>query len=154
MPVRELDDASMRFLAPTSVPGAFVKEAGGPRVFLLTERGKKVVTDPAMLPASPAGDAGGACWRLLPDAGTLDAGTFLKGSGSGSVYAFTAGGQRRGIGAWADLVALNGGDPNPRILEMDQRLADLTADGTTAAGARGAGDIASQRDRVLRQRAR
>ena len=57
-----------------------------------------------------------------PDAGPLAPGRSSRARAAGSVYAFTAGARRRGIGAWADLVALNGGDPNPRILEMDQRL--------------------------------
>ena len=53
VPVRELDDASMRFLASSgSAPGGVVKKTeGSSRVFLLTERGKKIVSDPAMLPA-------------------------------------------------------------------------------------------------------
>jgi hypothetical protein len=132
MPVRELDDASMRFLAATSVPGAFVKEVGGPQVFLLTERGKKLVTDPAMLPASVP-EMSAAALGLFPDAGPLDAGTFLKGSTDGSVFVLR-GGQLRGIGAWADLIALNGGDPAPRILQIDQRLADLVARGPLQLG--------------------
>jgi hypothetical protein len=70
---------------------------------------------------------------LFPDAGPLDAGTFLKGSTDGSVFVLR-GGQLRGIGAWADLIALNGGDPAPRILQIDQRLADLIARGPLQLG--------------------
>jgi hypothetical protein len=132
VPVRELDDVSMRFLPAASVPGALVKEAGGPRVFLLTERGKKVVTDPAMLPAAVP-EMSVAALELFADAGTLDAGTFLKGSTDGSVFVLR-GGELRGISAWADLIALNGGDPAPRILQIDQRLADLVARGPLQLG--------------------
>jgi hypothetical protein len=132
VPVRELDDASMRFLASSSAPGAFMKEAGSSRVFLLTELGKKLVTDPAMLPASVP-EVSVATLGLFPDAGPLAAGTFLKGSTDGSVFVLR-GGQLRGIGAWADLIALNGGDPAPRILQIDQRLADLIARGPLQLG--------------------
>jgi hypothetical protein len=132
LPVRPLDEASMRFLTTSSATGAFVQEAGGSRVFLLTGQGKKVVTDPAMAPASvpqmPAAVLG-----LMPDAGTLDAGTFVKGSTSSTVFALRAG-QVRGIGAWADLIALNGGDPAPRILVTDQRIADLLPRGPMQRG--------------------
>ena len=79
---------------------------------------------PASVPVMPAPVLG-----LIPDAGTVDPGTFLKGSGSGSVYVLRDG-LRRGIGAWADLIALNGGDPAPRILQIDQRVADLLPLGT------------------------
>ena len=101
-------------------------------MFLLTERGKKIVSDPAMLPASVP-EVSVATLGLFPDAGPLAAGTFLKGSTDGSVFVLR-GGQLRGIGAWADLVALNGGDPAPRILEIDQRLADLIARGPLQLG--------------------
>ena len=52
VPVEELDDASMRFLTATSVTGVLVKDAGGPQAYLLTEQGKKLVADAAMLPAT------------------------------------------------------------------------------------------------------
>jgi hypothetical protein len=123
-PVRDLDDASLRLLpAPAAVPGAFVKEAGGPRVFLLTEQGKRLVVDAGMVPASvPEMPAG--VLALVPDAARVEADTFVKGSANGTVFALRAG-QLRGIAGWGDLIALNGGDPAPRILAVDQRVVDL-----------------------------
>jgi hypothetical protein len=132
LPVRALDGASLRLLPIADATGALVSESAGGRAFLLTEKGRRLVSDPAMLPASvpvlPAAVLG-----LFPDAGTLDAGVFVKGWTSGSVYALRNG-LRRGIGSWADLVALNGGDPLPRILQIDQRVADLLPHGPAQLG--------------------
>ena len=132
VPVRELDDASLRFLTTTSAPGVLVKDAAGPQAFLLTEQGKKLIADAAMLPATVP-QMSAATLALFPDAGTLAAGTFLKGSSDASIYALTAG-QRRGIGAWADLVALSGGNASPPFLTIDQRLADLIPAGPLQLG--------------------
>lgn len=132
LPVRALDRASLGFLSLADATGAMVSESAGGRVFLLTEQGRTQVSDPAMLPASvpvlPAAVLG-----LFPDAGTLDTGVFVKGSASGSVYVLRQG-LRRGIGSWPDLVALNGGDPVPRIRQIDQRVADLLPLGPTQLG--------------------
>ena len=134
LPVRELDDASMRFLtAAASAPGAFVKEAGA------------VAGVPADRAAARSSSPIRRCCRrrcrrcrrpllaLFPDAGPLAAGTFLKGSTDGSVFVLR-GGQLRGIGAWADLVALNGGGSGAADPEIDQRLADLIARGPLQLG--------------------
>jgi hypothetical protein len=132
LPVRALDGASLRFLPIADATGALVSESAGGRVFLLTEQGRTLVSDPTMLPASvPV--LPGAVLGLFPDAGTLDAGVFVKGSASGSVYVLRQG-LRRGIASWADLVALNGGDPVPRIRQIDQRVADLLPLGPTQFG--------------------
>ncbi|CCG04981.1 peptidoglycan recognition protein [Blastococcus saxobsidens] len=123
LPVRGLDDSSMRVLTIGSAPGAVVRESGGSRVFLLTEAGKRVLADPAMVsagtPVIPA-----AALALLPDAAPVEAGTFVKGSGAGTVFALRAG-QLRMVSSWAGLVALNGGGADPRILSIDQRVADV-----------------------------
>jgi hypothetical protein len=132
VPVRELDDASLRSLTVTSAEGAFVREAGGTQVFLLTERGRKAVVDPAMVPASVP-EMPAAALALFADAGPLAAGTFVKGSTSGTVSALHAG-QLRGISSWSDLIALNGGNPVPQILTLDQRIADLLPWGATQRG--------------------
>jgi len=122
LPVRALDDASIRRLTTTVVPGPVVKEAGGSRVFLLTEAGRRQLTDPAMLPASVP-EVSPAFLALLPDSGTTDGAGFVKGSASGTVYVLRAG-QRRVVSSWSDLVALNGGH-TPSILTIDERLASL-----------------------------
>jgi hypothetical protein len=123
LPVRELDEASLRLLpAAGSVPGVFVREAGGPRVFLLTEAGKRVVDAAVMVPASVP-EMPVAVLALMPDAPAVAAGTFVKGSGNGTVFAVNSG-VLRGIGGWGDLIALNGGNVVPQILTVDQRIAD------------------------------
>jgi hypothetical protein len=123
VPVRELDEASMRLLpAAVPAPGVFVREAGGPRVFLLTEAGKRVVDAAVMVPASVP-EMPVAVLALMPDAPAVAAGTFVKGSANGTVFAVNSG-VLRGIGAWGDLVALNGGNVAPQILTVDQRIVD------------------------------
>jgi hypothetical protein len=123
LPVRSLDDAGLRLLPTSAVLGPLVSEGPGGRAFLLTEQGKRHVTDPSMLPASlPVMPP--AVLGLVPDGPTLDAGVFLKGSTHGSIYTLRAG-QLRGIRSWADLIALNGGSPALAIATVEQRLVDL-----------------------------
>jgi hypothetical protein len=130
-PVRDLDYASLRRLTISSAPGAFVREVGGSAVFLLTETGRREVTDASMAPASVP-QVPAALLAAFPSAGTLDAGTFLKGSGRGTVYVADAG-RRRPVLSWADLVALRGGGSGP-ILTVDQRLVDLLPTGPAQLG--------------------
>jgi hypothetical protein len=132
LPVRPLDAGSAQRLPTSSALGALVKESAGSTVFLLTEQGKKHVTSPVTIPASvPV--LGDAVLGMFPDAGTLDPGVFLKGSGAGSVYVLREG-SRRAVGSWKDLVALNGGNPSPRILTIDQRVADVLPAGPAQLG--------------------
>ena len=132
LPVRSLDDASMQSLAVSTALGALVKGSAGPAVFLLTEQGKKHVTSAGMIPASvPV--LGAPVLGMFPDAGTLDAGMFLKGSGSSAVYVLREG-MRRAVGSWNDLVALNGGNPSPVIVTIDQRVADVLPAGPAQLG--------------------
>ncbi|GAA3154282.1 hypothetical protein GCM10010531_01650 [Blastococcus jejuensis] len=131
-PVRPLDDASMRRLSVSMAPGAIVKEAGGTRVYLLTDQGRRHLLDAAMLPASvPEVSAG--FLGMFPDAGSLGGAGFVKGSGSGAVYVLREG-QRRVVSSWSDLVALNGGNASPAITTIDQRLADLLPAGPAQLG--------------------
>ncbi|GAA3154273.1 hypothetical protein GCM10010531_01640 [Blastococcus jejuensis] len=132
LPVRRLDDASMRRLSVSSALGAIVKESGGSRVYLLTETGKKQITEPRMLPSSPP-EVGAAVLGYFPDAGTISGTGFIKGSASGAVYVLHEG-RRRVVSSWSDLLALNGGNPSPSILSIDQRLADLLPVGPAQLG--------------------
>jgi hypothetical protein len=132
-PVRDLDYASLRRLPVTTARGAWLREAGGGRVFLLTERGKREVTDAAVGPASVP-EVPAAVLAVFPDAGTLGAGAFVKGSGKGTVYVPRAG-QRRPVRSWADLVAINNGvGPSAQILTVDQRLVELLPVGPAQLG--------------------
>jgi hypothetical protein len=130
--VRPLDDASMRRLTVSTALGGWAQEAGGSRVYLLTDSGKREVTDPALRPPSVP-QMPTALLNVFPDAGTLDADTFIKGTGSGAVYALGAG-ARRPVQSWSDLVALDGGNANPRIVTVDQQLVNLLAVGPTQLG--------------------
>ncbi|WP_324274279.1 hypothetical protein [Blastococcus brunescens] len=132
LPVRLLDDVSLRQLPRVGVPGAIVREAGGSGVFLLTEAGKWHLTDPAMLPAAPP-EMPASVLGYFPDAGTFSGAGFVKGSASGTVYVLREG-KRRSVSSWPDLVALNGGDPAPSFLTIDQRVADLLPAGPAQLG--------------------
>lgn len=133
LPVRPLDDPGVQLLpAPASVTSAILRQAGTSNVYLVTGQGKKLITVPSMVPASPQ-DAGASLMGLFPDAGTLATGTFLKGSSDATVYNLTAG-RLRPISAWADLVSLGGGNPSPSILTLDQKLADLLPVGPAQLG--------------------
>lgn len=132
LPVRPLDDPSLRRLSTTVLSSPLIKESGGSRVFLVTEAGKREVTVPGMLPSSPA-EAGATFLGLFPDAAGFGGAGFLKGSANGAVYVLHEG-QRRVVGSWPDLVALNGGNPSPAILTVDQRLADLVPAGPAQLG--------------------
>jgi hypothetical protein len=123
LPLRHLDDASLRRLPATVVPGPFALEPGGARVFLLTEAGKRVVDNPVMIPSMPP-EVPAAVLALLPDADPVDPGTFVKGSGNGTVFAVNSG-TLRGIVGWGDLITLNGGNLVPRILSIDQRIINV-----------------------------
>ncbi|MCU1615997.1 MAG: hemagglutinin-like protein [Frankiales bacterium] len=133
LPVRPLDDPSVRQLpAAAAVTGPILRAAGTSNVYLLTEQGKRRITDATMVPPSPQ-DASASLLSLFPDAGTLDAGTFVKGSSNATVFLLN-GGRLRGIGAWADLVSLGGGNPSPSIRTVDQRLTDLIPTGPVQLG--------------------
>jgi hypothetical protein len=132
-PVRDLDDGSLRRLSVPAARGAWLREAGGSRVFLLTERGKREVTDAAVAPASVP-QVPAALLAVFPDAGTVGAGAFVKGSVKGTVYV-PRGGARRPVRSWADLVAINNGvEPSSQILTVDQRLVDLLPVGPAQLG--------------------
>ncbi|MCU1615989.1 MAG: exported protein of unknown function [Frankiales bacterium] len=132
LPVRSLDDAGLRQLTTSVLPAPLVKEAVGQTVYLLTGQGKRQVTTATMVsPSTPTVNA--AFLGYIPDAGTLDAGTFLKGSANGTV-AVLDGGLFRPVSTWSDLVALSGGNRAPAILSIDQRLADLLPTGPTQLG--------------------
>jgi hypothetical protein len=133
-PVRDLDDASLRKLAGMGrALGPWLQEAGGGRVFLVTEAGKREVTDPALRPASVP-QAPVAVLAAFPDAGTFDAGAYLKGSAARTVYVPDAG-RRRPVLSWADMLAISGGgSPTSRLLTVDQRLADLLPVGPAQLG--------------------
>ncbi|CCG04988.1 reprolysin-like metallopeptidase [Blastococcus saxobsidens] len=122
LPVRALDDASIRRLMSAAVSSPVVKEAGGSATFLLTETGKKHVSDPGMLPVSVP-EVSAAFLSLFPDAGTFGGAGFLKGSTGSAVYVLDEG-RRRSVGSWSALVRL-AGDASPAILTVDQRLVDL-----------------------------
>ncbi|MGY1605536.1 hypothetical protein, partial [Geodermatophilus sp. SYSU D00815] len=85
-PVRELDAASLARLTIGSVAGPLWAEPGSGRVFLLTERGRVLVTDASMLPGSVP-EVPAAVLAALPEDGSLAAGTFVKGSQGAGVYA-------------------------------------------------------------------
>jgi hypothetical protein len=118
--------------APAVATGAFVRQTASAQVYLLTQQGKRALADPALAPATVP-QVSAAALAAFPDAGPLPAGTFVKGSTSGTVFALR-GGLLRGIAAWGDLVALAGGSATPPILTVDQRIADLIPQGPLLVG--------------------
>jgi hypothetical protein len=132
-PVRDLDDASLRKMTAGRALGAWMQEAGGGRVFLVTEAGKREVTDPGVRPVSVP-QVPAAVLAVFPDAGTFGAGTYLKGSAARTVFVADAG-RRRPVLSWADMLALNGGvSPTASMVTVDQRVADLLPVGPAQLG--------------------
>jgi hypothetical protein len=133
-PVRDLDDASLRKLPGIGrALGAWMQEAGGGRVFLLTETGKREVTDPAVRPAVVP-QVPTALLAAFPDAGTFGAGAYLKGSVGRTVFVVDAG-RRRPVLSWADMLALNNGlSPTASMLTVGQRVVDLLPTGPAQLG--------------------
>ncbi|GAA3154350.1 hypothetical protein GCM10010531_01730 [Blastococcus jejuensis] len=132
LPMRALDDASLRQLTRPVISSPVVQQAGGGPAFLLTETGKREITDPGMLPAVPTEVSAGFL-ALFPDVGSFGGTGFVKGSATGAVYVLDEG-RRRVVSSWSDLLALNSGNASPSILTIDQRLASLLPTGPAQMG--------------------
>ena len=114
LPLRPMDDAAAAAAAGIARAGAIVKQVGAAADVPASPAGQEADHRPGMLPASTAA-VPAAALGLLPDAGTFDSGTFLKGAANELDLPSARRATSRGIAAWADWVGASGGEREPAV---------------------------------------
>lgn len=130
LPTRALDAASIALLSLTAPLDGLASDGTG-AVWILHAGGRTRLeaglVDPASVPRLSDGVLG-----LFPDAGTVEAGQFLKGTDDVGVYRF-AGGSLHRLRSWHDLLTFTGGS-QPQIVSIDHRSVDLLPRGPAQLG--------------------
>jgi len=130
LPVRSLDDASLRTVARTGALTPLVRQTTGTRHYLLTTVGKVEVTDATAVPTAPSLVPDALLARVTSASSTAVFPVFVKTADSGTVYLLQAG-ELRPLRSWTDLVTVNGGNPTPTIWTIPAGTAPQLASGPT-----------------------